>query len=155
MARTLAAVATLAKDTQASWKQHIMAVSASRGRSTTTAVSGMQHTHTWRQTGSQVTSKQYSHREFRSFIQVYSWSSGSVKPTFIQMHFNQYSSYDKYCIIYGLGSVTLQFSSAQQQSRAPASLGWVIRVRREVWAAEGQHARKQDKNKPWSNINLM
>lgn len=54
MARTLAAVATLAKEMQASWKQQIMAVSASKGSSTTTAVSGMQHTHTWKQTGFQV-----------------------------------------------------------------------------------------------------
>lgn len=49
MAKTLAAVATLAKEMQASWKQEIIAVSASRGSRTTTAVSGMQHTHTWKQ----------------------------------------------------------------------------------------------------------
>lgn len=49
MANTLAAVATLAKETQASWKQRIWAFPASRGTKTTTAVSGMQQMQTYKQ----------------------------------------------------------------------------------------------------------
>ncbi|TNN29170.1 hypothetical protein EYF80_060683 [Liparis tanakae] len=47
MASTVAAVATLAKDTQASWKQPSTA-SVCTGSSSTANVRGRQHTHTWR-----------------------------------------------------------------------------------------------------------